>query len=147
MAKHLPVKMEDDNTDQPETQEQSREEIFIRNLSICKSVKEAAILAGYSESYADGPLYLKIKKESFQNKVREFYKGTSVAILPRISLVEQNVVKACLEDVGKVPKLAAMLKQIKQAAGVLAQEAPSAPTINIQELKVLITRAIPDVKE
>lgn len=145
MAKNLPVKVGvEDTINEAEMQEPSREEKFIRNLSICKTVKEAGILAGYSEGYATGPIYQRLKTESFQNKIRDFYKGNAAAFLPRISVIEQNVIDECVKDVDKVPKLAAMLKQIKQAAGVLAQEAPTAPTININELKVLITQAIPD---
>ena len=120
-------------------QELTREDKFIRNLSLYPTVSEAAIQAGYSQSYATSNLYQRLRKESFQRKIREFYKGSVSTLLPKIAQIESKVVTACLADVDKVPKFQHTLKQIKQSSGVLSQDTGQAqPTIQIESVRQLM---------
>lgn len=116
-----------------------RELAFIQNLATCKTIKAAAIKAGYSQETASSAIYTKLYSKSFQSKLREYYQGFAHTFLPGIAKIEHNVLKACLEDVNKVPKHARTLKEIKQAAKILSPDIPTAlPTIHVDQVQVLM---------
>ena len=108
-------------------------------LPHCESVKQAALLAGYSESTARGSIHTLIKTPAFQSKLREHYNGQAHMLLPSILRVEQNVVKACLDDVNCVPKFQHTLKQIKQSTSVLQPDPGHGNvTINVGNIQDLM---------
>lgn len=117
----------------------SKEEKLIRNLSIYKSPQKAAREAGYSESFASSTVYVKIKKPSFQKKIRDFYNGLAAFQLPIISQIERKALEHLIDNVGDVPKFSNTLKQIKQSAGVLTPDNVSHITlINIDKAQLLM---------
>ena len=116
-----------------------REEKLLIALSQYPTIYEAGQAAGYSDSYSRNLLNQKIKSESFQNRLREHYKGFTACLLPAIAKVESEVLKECIKDVNNVPKFGRTLKEIKQAAKILSPDIPQAPpTIHIDQVQVLM---------
>lgn len=141
MKNNTPVIVEQDET-LPITQDEIREQEFIRNLAVCKSRAEAARLAGYSESYITGTLYKKFKSKQFQDKIKKYYNGNAHTLLPKILEAERKVVDLVNEDVEKLPKFRHTLKEIKQTTGLLeSDDKPRVPTIKIGSVKNLLLKA------
>ena len=129
----------------PQSQEEkTREDLFLDLLFVYQDPVVAARQAGYSITYSADIRTNKLKSKRFLAKVKERYLDEASLKLIGINKIEENVIDECVKDTGKVPKLTQFLKQIKQAAGVLSQDAPSAPTINIGELKAIVFKSIPD---
>jgi hypothetical protein len=94
--------------------------------------RTAAEKAGYSKSYANGPLYRAVKhNKSFRKiidditgKAAERFRQVSQLRLPAIAEIERQA----LEEYMANPKLAIdkpqLMKHMKQAAGVLSGEVP-----------------------
>jgi hypothetical protein len=117
-----------------------RETAFLRNLFIEPNVLQAAIKAGYSEGYANGPLYNRLKTPKFQAKLRE-YATTHELIdsVPLILKLEHNALKWLQDKPEELPKFASILKQKKQIAGLLSQDtAPAQATISIGQVANLM---------
>jgi hypothetical protein len=117
-----------------------RESAFLRNLFIEPNVLQAAIKAGYSEGYANGPLYNRLKTPKFQAKLRE-YATTHELIdsVPLILKLEHNALKWLDGRPEELPKFASILKQKKQIAGLLSQDvAPAQATISIGQVSNLM---------
>jgi hypothetical protein len=131
-------------------QEISREERFLDNLEIYRDPVKAALAAGYSKSYAELIKYQKLTSKHFRAKLLERFKGSAILELLNIGFAEHKAFEDLADEINadrrvhKLSKLAPIIKQKKQEAGILAQDTPSQPTININELKVLITNGIPD---
>ena len=119
-----------------------REDLFISNLATCKSIKEAGIKSGYSESYSKTNLCDKFKSQRFIKKVRQHYNGYSAALLPKILHAESKVVDMVLNDPELLPKFRHTLKEIKQSTGILKpeeeQRQPMIKVDNIQNLLVQV---------
>jgi hypothetical protein len=117
-----------------------RESLFIRYLFTEPNVVSAAIKAGYSEQYSSGPLYNKLKTPKFQAKLRE-YATTHELIdsVPLILKLEHNALKWLQDKPEELPKFAGILKQKKQIAGLLSQDAaPAQATISIGQVANLM---------
>ena len=123
----------------PQEPELEREDKFIRNLAVCHTVREAALLAGYSETVAKTTIYSKLKSRAFQDKLREHYKGTAASYLPQIASLEGKALKHLDSNIEDLPKFAHTLKQIKQSAGVLSQDSvPGINLVKIDNIQVLM---------
>ena len=117
---------------------EDREQLLIQNMSMYPTIKEAAISAGYSESYATSNIYRLIKKPEFQNRLKQYYRVYNTALLPRILEAETRLIEKIVEDPEKLSKHHATIKQIKQAAGILEPDnTPKQPFINIRNLQEL----------
>ena len=116
-----------------------REELFISNLATCKTIKDAGIKAGYSESYSSTNLCDKFKKPDFIKKIRTFYNGYSAALLPKILHAESKVVDIVLADPEKISKFRHTLKEIKQSTGILKPDDDvRKPMIQVANIKNLL---------
>lgn len=112
----------------------SRQELFIRNLFLFDSVLKAAITAGYTEGYARGPIYSRIKTKAFQNKLREYAVSHELLNIPRIMRLERDAIKYLQGKPEELPKFASILKQKKIVAGLIQAETTHNVTmINIKE--------------
>ena len=69
---------------QPPTETLTREDLFIRNLCTEKTKHEAAIKAGYSESFATTGIYNKFHSKTFLRKLKEHYNSNAIGLLPDI---------------------------------------------------------------
>jgi len=122
-----------------------QEQLLIQNLSMYPTIKEAAINAGYSESYAKSNIYRLIKKPEFQSRLKHYYRVHNTALLPRILKAESKLVDIIHDDPEKLSKHHTTIKQIKQAAGILEpDEAPRQPFINIKNLQELSLKILQD---
>ena len=111
-------------------------EKLLRCLPYFDNVKQAALAAGYSEKSANSSIYTLIKRPKFQARLREYYNGQTVALLPKLFAIDNNVVDRCLKDVDCVPKFKDTLKQIKQSAGVLSpDQGPGSTVINVSGVR------------
>lgn len=118
----------------------NREDLFIRNLSLCNSVQEAALSAGYAPQYASSGIYKRIKSPKFQEKVRQYYVSHVHEDLPRIARINRSILKQLEKevtsgDLGNVPKTRHVSKQTLQIAGLLGQEKVAQPTVNVSGVR------------
>ncbi len=97
----------------------NREQLFIEALSQCKTVTDAGRKAGYSEGYCTGELCRKLRNPKFMDKVKKYYNGATVAMLPKILAAESKVVQMVLDEPDQFPKFRQTIKELKQTAGVL----------------------------
>lgn len=122
-----------------------REDLMIRNLFLCDSIAEAAIKAGYSESYANGPLYIRLKKPKFQEKIRKYAIANELLNIPKIMRLESKALDYLVDKPAELPKFASILKQKKQIAGLLSQDAaPQVPTISIEKVGQMMLNVYQD---
>nr|BDD44331.1 hypothetical protein 8 [Desulfobacterales bacterium] len=132
------VDCEEDTNSTPLT----REEQFIRNLCLYDSTRDAAIAAGYSKSYANGPLYQRLKNPDFQNKIREYYIQHSRLVLPKILKLNNKIIEYLVDrdNFKETPKYKDTLRQILQVSGLLqTDKAEPTQTINYIEIRKLMT--------
>jgi hypothetical protein len=135
--------------DDIEHKEPTRDELLIRNLFLYDTKKEAAIEAGFSESYADSRLYQRINSPEFQQKIIDYAKANNVLNLPKIATLECKAINhlATLDGDDLIKGLAKSkhtLTQTKQIAGLLRPEdtGSQAPvTINVKSLRQLNIKA------
>lgn len=122
------------------------EEKLIQNLAIYKSPVEAARQAGYSEASAIRIKSTKLRNPKFLDKLKGYYKDSSTLRVLKIAEVEDNLVSYLTgldgETIAKqLPSLRGTLRDIKAAAGVLADEGPEgAKTVNINNIKQLMVQ-------
>ena len=122
-----------------DTPELSREDLFIRYLMLEGNVKQAALKAGYSNTYANSTIIYKFNSPRFIDKVRKAYNGNSVQLLSKLSLINTKVIERCVEDVDNVPKFERTLKHIRQSGGVEAQDhTGNQPMIQVANIKNLL---------
>lgn len=114
-------------------QPSSREDIFIRNLFLVDTVKEAGLRAGYTESYCEGPLCQKLKNPKVQEKIKKVFLETQSMNLPMIAKIYKSGLShlSKAENITDYPKLSQIDKRILQLTGMLAQDFVQAPTIRI----------------
>ena len=135
-----------DTTIPATTPQDTMESRFIENLGIYRDHIEAARKAGYAESTAKNIKALKLNDPKFLNKLRERYKGFSAWNLIGLSAIEAKAIEHLSslepEDILKsLPSLRGTLRDIKAAAGVLADESPDrAKTVNINNIKQLMVQ-------
>ena len=131
-----------EEAEKPETRTAKRirmEGKLIRNLSLCKTLKEAALRAGYSASFADTAVYRKAKSLKFQQKVREFYLASDYLLLPKLARIDNQVMDHLDGKPDQVPKFTGFLRQKKETTKVLTPEQEDvAPTINIASVQNLM---------
>ena len=121
-----------------------REDIFFLYYLAGYDVPTSGKLAGYSPSYADCKLTRKVKNSA---KLREKL-GEILSLLPdqyrqwcRARLLDVvQIDRGVLEKLKAEPELAIKhpraLRQIKESAGVLEEEQPRVPAINISEMRL-----------
>ena len=126
--------------------DQLLEERFIENLSIYRNPVEAARKAGYSESTALNIRSVKLRNPKFLDRLRQHYKTASTHRILDIGAVEESLLQYLTSLDGetiaaKLPSLRGTLRDIKAAAGVLADEGPEgAKTVNINNIKQLMVQ-------
>jgi phage terminase small subunit len=110
-----------------------REQEFIKNLFLEPNPYQAAIKAGYSESYSVSTLYTRLKNPKFQERIREYARSHElVNSVPLIMRLENKALKYLEDKPQELPKFASILKQKKQIAGLLSQDvAPQQAMISI----------------
>jgi len=127
------------------TSNDKRRDKFILYWLLCYNMKTAALSAGYRQSYAesgiqktmrDSPI-LRERIEKITSVMPEKYKTLCRMRLPDVAEVEGGVIKLMKDDPEMAMKHPQVLKQMKQAAGVLVDETIPAPTINIKTLQIL----------
>jgi len=119
-----------------------REQRFIENLATRKSIKQAAIDAGYSIGYASGDIYHKVKSPKFISKLRSHYNGVAASLLPSIINAEAKVIDIVAADPEQLPKFRHTLRELKQSAGVLSPDVSVVnQTLNYVDLRGTLTRA------
>jgi hypothetical protein len=120
--------------------ERPQEDLFIDNLKKYRNPKDAALAAGYSESYSQDIIYKKFRSERFLRKVCERYGVVeSVLRLPQISQIRGSIYDIVTKDPMQEPKYKHIFKQDLQIAGVLASDAaPVQPAINIEAVQNLM---------
>lgn len=104
--------------------------------------------AGFAESfvYSSATTKLKALVVSKAQELLDGYKGQALANLFPIGEGERKLAQYLADNPQELSKNAAILKQIKQAAGALAQDTQATQTlIQVGELKALIQVAVPDV--
>lgn len=119
---------------------QDQEALFIHNLFIESSITQAALKAGYSESSAKSHIYTKLRQPKFQEKIRDYARTHElVNSVPTILRLEENALKYLEDKPEELPKFSALLKQKKQIAGLLSQDAaPAQPMISIGQVATLM---------
>jgi hypothetical protein len=124
-----------------------RESAFLRNLFIEPSVMQAALKAGYSEAYSKGDIYTRLRTSKFQEKVREYARTHElIESIPLIMRLEHAALKHLDGKPEELPKFASILKQKKQIAGLLSQDAaPAQATISIGQVANLMLNVTQDV--
>ena len=130
-----------------DTEQLSREDMFVRNLFVCKSIKEAGLQAGYTESYCEGTLRYRLKNPKVQEKIKKAFLASQCMNLPKIAKIYQNgldhLCKA--ENIKDYPKLAGIDKRILQITGLLGQDSPhQAPTISIEKVGQMMLNVYQD---
>jgi hypothetical protein len=136
----LPALHEPDSLPSITSDPVDRESLFIRNLFIEPNVLQAALKAGYSEGYATGPLYNRLKSPKLQQRIREYATTHElVDSVPLILKLEHNALKYLEDKPQELPKFASILKQKKQIAGLLSQDVqPQQATISIGQVSNLM---------
>ncbi|RKZ05003.1 hypothetical protein DRQ25_16735, partial [Candidatus Fermentibacteria bacterium] len=65
-----------------------KEDLLIRNLFLYTSKQEAAIQAGYSQSFAKSGLYAKLRTKRIQDKIRDYAIANDMLDIPIILAME-----------------------------------------------------------
>jgi hypothetical protein len=118
-------------------------------------VREAAKLTGFSDKYGykvnsmlKNDDKLKSRVERILSDFPDKYRLVCKARLPWLSEIEGKALAEYDEDPKLMIQKPQLAKQIKQAAGALPQDIPPVqPTININELKMIVGMNIPDSDE
>lgn len=117
-------------------------------LPDCRSLKEAALKAGFAESTAAN---IKSKIRNSPNwavAVKQAYLNNNIVQLPQINNIEQDLIDIIAQNPEEYPKYKDVIKQIKQQAGVLQTDQdynkPSQTlTLNVRDILVQINEAQP----
>jgi hypothetical protein len=143
------IENKDDDDKQISADAPTREDLFIRNLYICKTPYEAALEAGYSKNYAKSGIYPKMRKKHFKEKIISYAVENDIMALPKIAYIENQVLDHLMEHPLEESNHKHILKQKKQIAGILGQELPppKQPTVNIGELKVFWQQALTGLED
>ena len=123
----------------------SRQDKFLLYWLLGYSVRVAAITAGYSEGTSRGSNLYKVLKRpitrerllQITNGMPEKYKALCRMRMGDVAEIESGVVKLMKDDPELALKHPQVLKQMKQAAGVLLDEVSPPPTVNIKSLKIM----------
>jgi len=118
---------------------------FILYWLLGYSVRSAGIAAGYKASTVhSGKLYkwlkssiVKERLEKISGVIPEKYRALCRLRLTDVGEIEASVLKLMKDDPEKALRHPQMLKQVKQAAGVLVEEVIPAQTVNIESLKIM----------
>lgn len=122
----------------------SREEKFVDLLFVCKSIREAALAAGYSETYSGTPIYQKFKSPSFQAKIINAFKTNCYTDLPLVQKINHASLNAMHRDLeagnlDSVAKLKHIPRQILEITRLLQPEGVQGHTmVNIENLQMLV---------
>ena len=123
---------------QPVNYDPEIEEAFIANLAKYPTPRQAAEAAGYSTLYSKGIMTHKTKSKRFMDKLRAYYNGNAAMLLPNIIRAEAKAVELVNQDVSLLPKYRQTLKELKQSAGVLQQEAVIQNTISFTSIRSFV---------
>lgn len=127
------------------TSNDERRDKFILYWLLGYNMKTAALAAGYKQSYAesgiqkamrDSPI-LRERIEKITSVMPEKYKALCRMRLPDVAEVEGGVIKLMKDDPEMAMKHPQVLKQMKQAAGVLVDEVIPLQPVSIKTLKIL----------
>ena len=127
-----------------------KQQALVDFLPECRTLKQAALKAGYSEQTA-GNIKSKIRlSPKWAVAVKQAYLNNNITQLHTIMNIEEDILQLCANNVEEVPKFKDTIKQIKQQAGVLQADAdynkPSLThiTVNAQTFMAQINQAGPN---
>jgi len=122
----------------------SKEDKFLRMLFVCKTVREAAQAAGYSESYSHAEVYQKFNSPTFQAKLTQVYKDNCYSDLGLIHKINHKALEVIHDDVenGQIESLSKLKhipRQYLEITKLLVPESGSGvPLVHIDNLQMLI---------
>jgi len=127
-----------DNLPNTTTEPHTKQDKFIAALFTTPTIKEAANIAGYSQSSRTSFVYDLVKRPEFAAKLREYAIANDLQTLPIIAQIEDRCIQVVAENPEKYPKFKEIFRQKKQIAGILAQDTqPTQPTVNIRTIESL----------
>ena len=115
-----------------------KQQLFIDNLHHYKTLRSAAKAAGYGKEIQRSITSYVKRSPALTEAMRSFYHDSAMLLLHDMSLVDRNVLNHCKDpnNIADVPKHGHMLKQIKQVAGVMAEDTtPKQATVNIAHIE------------
>lgn len=102
------------------------------------SIKKLAVIAGYAESYANGPIYQMINKPEFQSKLLSAYRASSTAHLPRLLKITENALNEYEKEPRLVIEKPAFIQNVRRDVGLATDEpAGKVQVVNIGTVNVL----------
>jgi hypothetical protein len=117
----------------------SREDLFIRLLAVYENQGDAAIAAGYSESYSKTSISEKFKSKTFLAKLKSYYNNSTYSLLPKIAKVESDVVQLVVDNPEDISKYRHTIKEIKQSAGILrADEEQRQSLVSVKNIQNIL---------
>jgi hypothetical protein len=117
----------------------SREDLFIRLLAVYENQGEAALAAGYSESYSKTSISEKFKSKTFLAKLKSYYNNSTYSLLPKIAKVESDVVQLVVDNPEDISKYRHTIKEIKQSAGILrADEEQRQSLVSVKNIQNIL---------
>lgn len=123
----------------------SREDQFIVNLFVYKSIKEAALASGYSKTYSEAQIHQKFKSKRFQDKIVQAYKDNCYADLSLIHKINHKALEAINSDLENGSgELLAKLKHVpRQYLEIVKLLSPEAGTqinmVHIDSLQAIVS--------
>lgn len=143
---NIPILPDQDPDSTAIVKKDTREEQLVRNLFLGLDPKQAALKAGYSESFSDSSVYTKFKSKRFQDLIRDYAIANNVTEIPKVCnlyriAVNQMHKEAQSGDLSNLAKLRHIPRQILEIGRVLAPEAHTGNVtlVNIESLQAIIT--------
>ena len=128
----------------------SREDTFIRLLFQGLPLKESALQAGYSESFAVSNVYSKFNNPRFQDKIRQYAIANNSLFIPKVcnlynktlKVLEQEVEQGNIDNMGKSKHITTQILQIgKILSPDIHQNVIN--LVNIESMQTLIAGKLP----
>ena len=131
---------EDFNSLTPLTEKQDK---FVKNLLSGLCARDAALEAGYGEAYANTGIYVLLKKPkiiaAIQQAAQTAYTSfAKLKLMTSVTNIESSVLEHLELNPKDYPKYKTLLKELKQASGVLQPDGPQTQIINIKEIRSIM---------
>lgn len=101
---------------------------LLESIPKCRTLNDAARMAGYSETSAENIQGIIAKSEKLRNGIKQLYLDNNYPQLFQISNIEQQIIDLCQTDIQEVPKFKSVLKEIKQQTGILQHDTDNKPS-------------------
>ena len=124
----------------------SREDAFISNLFLGLTVKDAGMLAGYSDTYSQSTIHYKFNDPTFQAKLRDYAYAHNASSIPKVVNLYNRTIDILAKEVANgdldnMAKLKHIPTQILQIGKVLSPDihAQTINLVNIESMQAIIT--------